>query len=167
MHQKDTSGGSHTTPTALTNKHVGRKLSSFDSLKRKASSSTAPRSTTTYPLAKPPHRPVTHGGTTRKSTITRGSGSTKESSGLGVSDQPHRSQSDSEDESEYSGEEENRERMKDDTTSVQSQHVTHTFQVQKTNQLLMRLIDHVKKTPAKPTIAPTSENTFNNCKLSV
>ena len=118
MHQKDTSGGSHTTPTALTNKHVGRKLSSFDSLKRKASSSTAPRSTTTYPLAKPPHRPVTHGGTTRKSTITRGSGSTKESSGLGVSDQPHRSQSDSEDESEYSGEEENRERMKDDTTSV-------------------------------------------------
>ena len=81
----------------------------------------------------------------RKSTITRGSGSTKESSGLGVSDQPHRSQSDSEDESEYSGEEENRERM-NDTTSVQSQHVTHTFQVQKTNQLLIRLIDHVKKT---------------------
>lgn len=39
-----------------------------------------------------------------------------------------------------------KQRLKDDTTSVQSQDVTRTFEeVQKTNQLLMRLIDHMKK----------------------
>lgn len=80
----------------------------------------------------------------RKSTITHGSGSTKDSSGHGVIS--HTVLSQTVRTNQNTVERRKTERLKDDTTSVQSQDVTHTFQeVQKTNQLLMRLIDHMKK----------------------